>query len=281
MASSTISKLAIHSVPRSGSSWLGEIVNSHPAVNYNFQPLFSYAFKSALDDDTSQADIRRFFSDVAASQDPFITQQEGRAKGIKPNFVKQGEARVVAYKEVRYHYILEHALKTVPEFKCVGLVRCPFAALSSFKQAPREFRADLGWDFEREWRFAQSKNENRREDYFGYEKWKETAQVFLRLKEQFPDRMHLVNYNALISDTVSQVEALFAFIGLDVPPQTRAFIEADLHEQPEQGVDTYSVFNARSTDTGWQGKLSEQTLHYIYNDLKSSPLAAFFSQACP
>lgn len=42
---SMMHKIAIHSVPRSGSTWLGEILNSSANVKYCFQPLFSYKFK--------------------------------------------------------------------------------------------------------------------------------------------------------------------------------------------------------------------------------------------
>ena len=37
-------------VPRSGTSWFGELFNSSPRVAYRFQPLFSYAFKDAIKD---------------------------------------------------------------------------------------------------------------------------------------------------------------------------------------------------------------------------------------
>ena len=44
----TLKKIAIFSVPRSGSSWLGQIFNSHEDVSFRMQPLFSYSHKSAL-----------------------------------------------------------------------------------------------------------------------------------------------------------------------------------------------------------------------------------------
>ena len=43
-------RIAIHSVPRSGSSWLGQILNSSLKVCFRFQPLFSYAFKDYLNE---------------------------------------------------------------------------------------------------------------------------------------------------------------------------------------------------------------------------------------
>ncbi|MDH5934310.1 hypothetical protein, partial [Vibrio splendidus] len=58
-------KVAIHSVPRSGSSWLGEIINSSPQVNYSFQPLFSYEFKSYLNENSSLENINNFFYNLS------------------------------------------------------------------------------------------------------------------------------------------------------------------------------------------------------------------------
>ena len=36
--------VGVHGVPRSGTSWLGQILNASKKVNFKFQPLFSYAF---------------------------------------------------------------------------------------------------------------------------------------------------------------------------------------------------------------------------------------------
>ena len=56
--------VAIHSVPRSGSTWLGQIFNSHPKVNFRYQPLFSYAFKDYLNEASSSEDIEAFFKNI-------------------------------------------------------------------------------------------------------------------------------------------------------------------------------------------------------------------------
>ena len=41
--------ILITGVARSGTSWIGQIIDSSPEVVYRFQPLFSYAFKGFLD----------------------------------------------------------------------------------------------------------------------------------------------------------------------------------------------------------------------------------------
>jgi hypothetical protein len=281
----SLSKLALHSVPRSGSSWLGEILNSHPDVCYRFQPLFSYAYKSALSQVSDCEQVRNFFTDIADSDDDFILLKNDREAGIKPVFEKNSTASLIAYKEVRYHYILENALKRVPELKLVGLIRCPLAVLYSFLRSPREFRLDLGWDFESEWRFAQSKNLDLNENYFGYEKWKEVAFMFLRLKELYPDRTHLVNYNELISDSYIQTKALFRFLKLPLHNQTKVFLgqnerSCSTKVTLSDAEDIYSVYNNRIEDDGWRGKLPNAIVEYIIDDLKGTPLTEFLSVPC-
>ena len=71
-----ISKIAIHSAPRSGSSWLGSIFDSHPEVAYRFQPLFSYTHKDQLNESSSLNEINDFFEDILKSKDEFILQKE-------------------------------------------------------------------------------------------------------------------------------------------------------------------------------------------------------------
>ena len=64
-------KLAIFGVPRSGTSWLGQIFNSHPNVTMRNQPLFSYEHKGRLNETSSQKEIYSFFEEIYNSRDDF------------------------------------------------------------------------------------------------------------------------------------------------------------------------------------------------------------------
>ena len=57
-------RIAIHSVPRSGSTWLGQIFNSSSLVIYKYQPLFSYAFKGRLSPQSTNNKIVQFFDEI-------------------------------------------------------------------------------------------------------------------------------------------------------------------------------------------------------------------------
>lgn len=265
-------KLAIYSVPRSGSSWLGEIINSSPSVNYCFQPLFSYAFKSQLSSESSSGEINVFFEKITTSDDDFVRQKYERELGRKPKFEKSNE-QYTAFKEVRYLHIIKNLLEKDREIKVIGLVRNPISVLNSWKNAPREFREDLGWDFEQEWESANLKNEGRVEEYFGYNKWKEAALLFDDLQVQYPDRFLIVDYSDLVSNLNDTVFNVFDFLKLPVTEQTQVFLEATA-KRGQSG--TYSVYNGkRDTTTDWRNQLPKHITEQIVSDCKSSNLTKY------
>lgn len=57
-------RVAIHSAPRSGSTWMGSIFDSNESVAYRLQPLFSYTHKSQLNSSSVKTDIDKFFEDI-------------------------------------------------------------------------------------------------------------------------------------------------------------------------------------------------------------------------
>jgi len=265
-------KIAIHSVPRSGSSWIGQIFNSSPDVNFKFQPLFSYAFKDYLNTSSSKEDINTFFKSISQSQDTFLLQTEKIEQGIYPVFQKNKQSTHIAYKEVRYHHILENMLKVDPDIIVIGIVRSPYAAINSFLNAPREFRKDLGWDELSEWQWANKKNLNKVEEFNGYEKWKEVALLFQRLQVQYPDRFCLVKYDDLLTDTLKEIERVFSFCDIDMTDQTESFLQESTQEN--QG-DTYSVYKKKSIDNNWEQSLDPVIIDSISKDLKNSALEEY------
>jgi hypothetical protein len=49
----------ISGAARSGTSWLGQILDSSPDVAYRFQPFFAYAFKNFVDFDSPPGALGR------------------------------------------------------------------------------------------------------------------------------------------------------------------------------------------------------------------------------
>ena len=264
-------KVAIHSVPRSGSTWLGNIFNSHPDVIFKYQPLFSYAFKNFLTENSTSNEINSFFDKISASQDYFLDQTEGIKKGLVPKFHKNNEFTHICYKEVRYHNILVNMLKNSSDIKFIFLIRNPLAVLFSWKNAPKEFRADKGWSFDDEWKNANSKNLNQPEEYNGYVKWKEATHLFLSLKKKYPNKVYILEYNDLLNQRDLKIKEIFKFVKLPFNKQTINFLKMSTSQNNK---DFYSVFKIKESDNDWIN-LPEYIIDYVHQDLKGTILERF------
>lgn len=274
MTKSNKYKIAIHSVPRSGSSWLGEILNSSPKTNFKFQPLFSFAFKDYLTPHSSKEEIKNFFLKISISTDDFLNQTEQKINGNFPDFKKDNDQKFITYKEVRYHHILENLLAQDDEVILIGLIRNPLSVISSWLHAPKEFRRDLGWNELKEWRYAKLKNQEKPEEFNGYEKWKEVALLFHKLHNKYPDRVYLLNYKKLLNDTLSETKQLFDFCGIPLEVQTLNFINQSSHSPND---DAYSVFRSKQTDVKWKTQLNPIISEEIITDLKESILDVYIT----
>ncbi len=262
-------RIAIHSAPRSGSTWLGQLLNSSPEVVYKFQPLFSYAFKDRLDAHASRQQIESFFQDIADCQDDFLDQAEHVKNGTCPLFEKL-VPKFCVYKEVRYHHILRNLLDKDSDVMVVGLIRNPLAVMASWRMAPREFKPE--WDFEQEWRTAPSKNLGRVEEFYGFDKWKEVASLFIDLQAEFPDRFRIIKYSELLAQPVDVTRDLFEFLKIPWQEQSEKFL-ADSRSVNHQ--DAYSVFKKKLRDDQWQGKIPESICNSIVQELRGTELEAF------
>jgi len=265
-------RIAIHSVPRSGSSWLGQMFNSSQDVCFRFQPLFSYAFKDYLNKNSSSEEILNFFKDISESNDEFLLQVNRIKTGEYPLFEKKSNFSHIVYKEVRYHNILENLLKNDNDLKVIGLVRSPFAVINSFLQSPKEFRKDLGWIEKNEWRHSMKKNLNKEEEFFGYEKWKEVYFLFQRLEKEYEERFCLVYYDDLILNTVREIERIFNFSSLSLDLQTIRFIEGSTSLMNNS---VYSVFRKKINDFDWKSTLPYSIYEEIQEDLVKNKINRF------
>ncbi|MBV6485346.1 MAG: hypothetical protein KFKLKKLM_01907 [Flavobacteriales bacterium] len=265
-------RVAIHSVPRSGSTWLGELFNSNPDVIYKYQPLFSYAFKSRLTPLSTKSDIIQFFNDIALKEDDFLDQKEARKNGKMPVFEKANNYTTIVYKEVRYHHILENLLKQDSDIKIIGLIRNPFAVIHSWLNAPKEFRKDLGWNEMEEWKLAPKKNLNKPEEFNGFEKWKEAAFLFTKLEKEYPKQFKIVFYHELLNNTTETIKELFRFCNLEFTKNTQEFIT---ESQVVENKDAYSVYKTKLNDDEWKGLLNPIIINEIEKELMNTELEKY------
>jgi hypothetical protein len=265
----SIKNIGIFGTPRSGTSWLGHIFNSHPDVALRFQPLFSYGHKGSLTAHSPAKDIRKFFEDILYTNDAFATMTSEAQKNY-PTFPKSVLPTHIVFKETRYLHIIENMLAQCSEVKIIGIVRNPLAVLASWMLAPKEFKSE--WDIHGEWRKATSKNQNRSEEFFGFDKWKESTETFLRFKSQFPQQFLLVCYDELNGAPLDTTRKVLEFCDLKVSDQVEEFLRAS---KSRHDSDPYSVFRAKANDDRWQGVLPGEIAKEIILELQHTPLEIF------
>jgi hypothetical protein len=275
MAALPFQVISIHGVPRSGTSWLGNLFNSHPQVAYRHQPLFAYRFKDRISLDSTPAAIRQFLEELYnVTDDPFILDLKRRRS--LPEFWQQAHKAErpshLVMKMVRYHHLIPHLMKSLPEIRIIGIVRHPCAVIHSWLQAPREFRPE--WDPMQEWRYAPSKNAGRIEEFYGFEKWKEVANLFLELEQTHPDRFRLVRYEALVARPEEVTGRLFTFAGLTMHPQTLEFIRLS---HSGHDPDPYAVRKRPDETQRWQHELDPRIAQAILTELRGTPLERFLT----
>lgn len=262
-------KIAIVGVPRSGTSWLGQIFNSHPDVVFRFQPLFSYGHKGRLSEHSSADEVRAFFDEILGSQDAFALMKSDLQKNY-PAFVKASTPTHVVFKETRYLHVIENMLVQCGDVSVLGIVRNPLAVMTSWVSAPKEY--DPAWDLAKEWRCAPSKNRNRPEEFYGFEKWKEVAAAFLRFEERYPKRFVLVRYDELNRAPMDVTSRLFELCGLHGHAQVEEFLRSS---KSRHDTDPYSVFRGQANDDKWQGVLPNDIVEQILCEVRGTPMSSF------
>ena len=262
--------IVIAGVPRSGTSWLGQLIDSSLDVAYRFQPIFSYAFKDAVNMDSDREDYERFFKGIYESTDDFLLQTDKREAGLYPTFEKKDNPEYLAFKTCRYQYLLSKMLQYFENLKVLGIVRHPCGAINSWLKNAKEFPKEA--DPRKEWRFGTCRNKGRPEEFFGFYKWKEVAHLYLDLQEKYPNQMYIVDYEELVDNPIVVSQSIFDFVGLEFTEQTESFLKASHSVHKES---PYAVFKDKSVRDRWKSELDPYIVNEITRDIEGTRLARF------
>ena len=228
--------LAIHGMPRSGTTWLGSIFDSSPESKYLLQPLFSFDMKGMLTELSDKAEIEAFKTKMMTTMDPFATQTSPDRSGLKETF-KKSSPTFLCYKETRYHYILQNLLLRDNNAAALLIIRDPAEAIESWYNAPKEFNPQ--WSIQEEWYFAREKRMNSKSEYYGLESWIETTTLFEKLEQQFQNRVRIIRYENLSESPISEIQSAFDFFNLPLFPQTVDYINRSaLHRDSDNPYST-------------------------------------------
>ena len=86
------------------------------------------------------------------------------------------------------------------------------------------------------------------EDFFGYYKWKEIVNLYLDLRDKYPDRFALLRYEDAVSTPQQTIPSLFEFP--KIPVRKRSRIPAGQPRWPMTGVITRSTRTKASQTNG-------------------------------
>ncbi len=252
---------AIFSPGRSGSTWLGSMVSSHPAVEYRFEPLlrlrqvdpavakFDQDLQAGVD--TSWEELHRVFRrpDPGVTKPPFVASHAWSPvpafKGLSWTLAKSGlplgsqifercmtpssDARVV-FKEVeRLHLV--RAVADMPDVPVVYLLRHPASVVASRLKGvesglmPPMDPASVSLRLEAQPSVQRAIGPVDELSLVELESlaWRLHTDAALGALSNHPN-VHVVFYEALVREPEAQVGGVLAHLGFEPSPTTEKFI---------------------------------------------------------
>lgn len=262
--------IGIHGVPRSGTSWLGQIFNSSEYVAYRYQPIFSHTFKGRINEISSRTTMERFFADLLVTEDDFVLQRGSARLARKRLRLSKESPTHLVYKEVRYHNLIGRILESGLSYRVIAIMRNPVDVIASWHEAPREFRRD--WDLRDEWRKAPGKNAGQPEEFYGFDGWKRAADIFEDLAGRYRDKVKIVTYESLVSDPENLATELFEFADLPLTRQVCDFIRKSTSFDD---LDPYGHHRPRGYKSSKRERLPPEIVREIHRDLKQTRLEKY------
>jgi len=258
----------IHSPPRSGSTWLQMVFQSHPSCATFYQPFFSYSFKGRLEKaikSRSKNDFVRLLHDISHTDDDFICMKASYHTEGGTTFPSGSKDTIThqVFKQTHYHNYMEDILNLCPKAILICLIRNPSATVNSVLNNRRECPFDAEDD---EWLTGYTKNNGKVENYFGYRKWKEFVEMAQHLERKYPKRVMLLSYEEIfLSRTHKHLKHLFSFVGLSYPIEVKSFVDASVTIHEESPT---AVMKRPEVVTKWKESLSEDIQYAISKDLE-------------
>lgn len=259
-------------MPRSGTNWIGQIFASNPDVRFKLCPLFSYDFKNALDERSDADAWHRLLEATYSTHSDYLDQEYLRKEALVPNFAQRNpQPSTLTIKSTRFHHLLPRLLELVPTANVVGIVRDPRAAIHSWLTNPLEFPS--GADPRTEWKSGHCRKTAPGE-YWGFDDWRNVANLFLDLQSTYADRFHLLEYERCVEDPTACIKGLFPALGLDVHAQTETFL---VQSRTEHKDHPRAVFKHPGVSTRWKSELDPDISAEIVGALRGTRLASFLS----
>lgn len=263
--------IVVCGMPRSGTSWLGQIFDSSPNVAFRMEPLFSYRFKNIINASSTNEEIEKFFIDVYQTDDDFITQKLNRTSGAYRIFDKASEEGFLVIKTTRHHDLLERYLQFADNIEIVSLVRHPCAAINSWIHTDREF-LKKGCSIAKDWKSGNCRKDSVGE-FWGFDDWLSVTENHVRLSNDYSN-FRIVKYSTLVNQPERVTKDLFDLFNMEYTEQTASFL-IDCHRQ--HNTDPYAVFKGKEVLDKWKENLDKAIAKEIIASTKESGLGEFLN----
>lgn len=251
--------ISLHSAPRSGSTWLQTIFEADKHTKTLYQPLFSYKFKNRIDFNSTKDDFQSFINELINTDDEFCLMKsdyhtnKGQCNQI--NFNHKEEIKNIFIKNVHHHYLIEKFIQLEPSIKIIGLIRDPYSVIYSQMHSSEQLK---------DWKDGSDKNNGLKENYFGFNKWKELRDLFNDLKEKYPENIIIVCYDQLFNDTENKIKEICDFCKIDFSHEMQDIIK-ELSSK-EEDYD-YSVYRQKNNNNHHKNNLDVSIIEYINQNL--------------
>jgi hypothetical protein len=312
----TPSLAAVFGSGRSGSSWLGAIINSHPEVAYRFEPFhrlanrrIAEAERLASSPDLSDSDLNAIYAALLPAnplleKPPFFEKRNSALAGkvvawnlartaprlqgwFEKLYTPKGRPLLV-FKEVTMEPLMENLLErtTMP---IIYLVRHPGAVVASHLRGQAGGAMPVG-DHRAVRRIVEALDRELAETFASRLAamtetelnaliWRAEVQRGLRAVRAHASTAMLVLYKHLVTDTIATVTRIFEHFGLELHPQTRAFLETSTRGdqvarwRSGEGVvgDYFSVFrNVQEEMNKWMSQLGPEEVRQVRDIVEPS-----------
>lgn len=275
MNSADIKRIMLVTTWRSGSTFLGQVIESAPNVFYTYEPMIYFEYHPG-----SKADLIRslFQCQFPVNYLRFVNGQSDKSDlnfmifnrrawdacdhdvsfCYQPDFVSQlcWQYPIHLMKTVRLRVkelkpLMED--ETFKTTKIIYLVRDPRGVMAS--------RANLSWCQQNP-----ACNDPKRlcSDV------QEDLQEFNLLKSQYPDRLYLVNFEELTQNVEPGIKQLFDFLEMTVSPPVQYFLKTHTQQGDKDVKLPYTTFRrSKTVASEWRTKLNQSSIDVITNACSS------------
>ncbi|PHS74797.1 MAG: sulfotransferase family protein [Porticoccus sp.] len=257
-------------MPRSGTTWLSQILASSPDVRLKSCPLFSYEFKNKLDKESSSEQWHQLFRDAYTTNSEFLDQEHLRKKGLIPEFGnKKEQPEQLVIKSNRFHNLVPYILENHEGIRFIYLVRHPCATIYSWLTDPNEFPKSA--DPKAHWRTGECRKTGPGE-FWGFDDWIKVTKQALELSRIHPNRFRIFRYEDLVDNTNEVVTQIFNFLELSMTLSSESFICSSQSRHDEH---KHSVFKNPLLINKWKESLDEDIISTCLRELEGTELEQF------